>query len=129
MFRKKVGSHAKAGGLAYPSISPDIFSRLQPEIDAACDEMVNSGVKIPTREMVEQTTRRIYDNVCRKYPDMANFARVYDRSFPAVQGGTVQMFGVEIQQGGAFFGLLAFLFLAGFFFRRGRFNRRDRFFR
>jgi hypothetical protein len=108
---------------ALPAVNPDIFGRLLPEVDVACDELIRSGVRIPTRETVELMTKRIYDNVVNKYPDMADFARVYDKYFPYVRGETVSMFGVEIKADGAFFGLLAFLLLAGFFFRRRRFRR------
>lgn len=106
-----------------PAVNPDIFGRLLPEIDVACDELIRSGVRIPTRETVEVMTKRVYDNVVNKYPDMAEFARMYDRYYPYVQGEKITMFGVEIQATGAFAGLLAFLLLAGFFFRRRRYRR------
>lgn len=106
-----------------PTVNPDIFGRLLPEIDVACDELIRSGVRVPTRETVELMTKRVYDSVINKYPDMAEFARVYDRYYPYVQGETISMFGVEVQAAGAFFGLLSFLLLAGFFFRRRRFRR------
>jgi hypothetical protein len=44
-----------------------------------CDQMDNFGAAMPTQDMVEQMTDNIYDDVCRMYPDIAEYARSNER--------------------------------------------------
>lgn len=108
-----------------PFIDPNVFNRIQPEIDLCCDEMLRSGVRFPSREIVDRMTRRVFDNCCARFPDMVGFAQAFDRHFTFSQDEMFRAFGVETMQAGAFLGFLSFLLLSSFFFRR-RFRRRTR---
>jgi hypothetical protein len=112
-----------AGGTALPWMTPALFGKLQSEIDAACLEMERMKIKKPTPELVGRMTSRIYDNVHKEYPELDKYARIYDKGLHASANQPVSMYGVEIQEGGFFAGLIALLLLAGFFGRR-RFRRR-----
>lgn len=60
-------------------VYPEIFYKLQPYILLACDQMDTFSPLMPTQEMVDQMTDSIYDDVCRMHPDIAEYARDYDR--------------------------------------------------
>ncbi|WP_312692085.1 hypothetical protein [Caproiciproducens sp.] len=60
-------------------VYPEIFYKLQPYILLACDQMDTFSPLMPTQEMVDQMTDGIYDDVCRMHPDIAEYARDYDR--------------------------------------------------
>lgn len=61
--------------MANPMVYPEVFYKLQPYIMLVCDQMDTFGPMMPTQEMVEQMTDGIYDDVCRMYPEMAEYAR------------------------------------------------------
>lgn len=72
-----------AGNMAYQVVYPEVFYRLQPYIIMVCDQMDTYGSIMPTQDMVEQLTDGIYDDVCRMYPDMLEYARSYEKNSKA----------------------------------------------
>jgi hypothetical protein len=116
-------------------VYPEIFYKLQPYIMIVCDQMDTFGSMMPTQEMVEQMTDNIYDDVCRMYPDIAEYARDYDKKAkddppdpPLGFGGGFEMFGREhdrprfgFRRRGVFRDLIDILLLSELFRRRRRF--------
>lgn len=41
----------------------------------ACDQMDAFTCEMPTQEMIEKMSDTIYDDICRMYPDMAEYVR------------------------------------------------------
>ncbi|MFZ5974709.1 MAG: hypothetical protein ACOYU3_04785 [Bacillota bacterium] len=66
-----------SGAMAYPTVYPDIYYKLQPHIMRACDEMEMYEM-MPGVEMIEHKCDQIHDNVCRMHPDLAEYAREYE---------------------------------------------------
>lgn len=67
------------GNMAYQLVYPEIFYRLQPYIMMVCDQMDIHGNFVPTQDMVEQLTDSIHDDICRMYPDIADYADNYNQ--------------------------------------------------
>ena len=59
----------------YRTLYPEIYYKLIPYIIMACDVMDTYGTKVPTQQQVEQMADGIYDDVCKMYPDMADYMR------------------------------------------------------
>lgn len=118
-------STVPVGSLAYPALTPAIYSKLHAEVNAACDEMVGMNVESPNQELLGRMTNRVFENVKKEHPDLEKYARAYERNVPQASA-MLKDSGVDIQQGGAFLGLIAFLLLVGFFGRR-RIRRGRRF--
>lgn len=70
------------GNMANQIVYPELFYKLQPFIIMACDQMdtYSFGTMIPTQDMVEQLSDNIHDDVCRIYPDIAEYADSIDRA-------------------------------------------------
>ena len=66
------------GKMVNQMVYPEIFYKLQPYILLVCDQMDTFSSLMPTQEMIEQMTDGIYDDVCRMYPEIAEYARDYD---------------------------------------------------
>lgn len=71
-------------------VYPEVFYRLQPYIVMVCDEMDTFGSEMPSQVMIEQMTDSIYDDVCRMYPDLADYAKEKGETIP-----TVEMYGMD----------------------------------
>lgn len=108
------------GRLNYPGAHPELYYRLQSDVAQACDELDRAGVKMLTAEVVAQTTDRIHDSVCRRYPDLVREAQRYEDGFVAATQEFLTVYGIKIQQRGFFRDLIAFLLLGEFFRRRRR---------
>ena len=67
-----------AGAMAYPTVYPEIYYKIQPHIMRVCDEMDMYEV-MPSEEMIEHKCDQIYDDVCRIHPDLAEYAREYEK--------------------------------------------------
>ncbi|MBW7571992.1 hypothetical protein [Caproiciproducens faecalis] len=65
--------------MANQMVYPEIFYKLQPYIMLVCDQMDTFSSLMPTQEMVEHMTDSIYDDVCRMYPDIAEYTREYEK--------------------------------------------------
>lgn len=68
------------GMLESQMVYPEVFYKLQPYIVLVCDQMDTYGTMMPTQEMVEQMTDSIYDDVCRMYPDLAEYAKSHENA-------------------------------------------------
>jgi len=64
---------------AYQLVYPEIFYKLQPYILAVCDQMDTYDSAMPTQETIERMSDSIYEDVCRMYPDIAEYARECER--------------------------------------------------
>ena len=121
MSKKRVaGVPASLFGGQEGQMIPLLYFKLQPEVEAACDQCEREGIRTPTRDVVESMTNRIYDNVRSKYPDLAASAREYEKSAGAK--ALAREYNTEQWGNGALWGLIALLFLGEFFGRR-RFRR------
>lgn len=111
---------------------PEIFYKLQPYIMLVCDQLDTFSSLMPTQEMVEHMTDSIYDDVCRMYPDIAEYTHEYEKSAkddppdpPAGFGRGFGMFDREPMFGfrrrGLFRDLIDILLLSELTRRRRRF--------
>jgi hypothetical protein len=66
--------------MTYRAIYPEIYYKLKPYIVMACDVMDSCGAMIPTQQQVEQMSDGIYDDVCKMYPDMADYMSKSDNA-------------------------------------------------
>jgi len=66
--------------MQYQSVYPEIFYKLHPYITMVCDEMDAYGCAMPTREMVSHITDNIYDDICKMYPDLAEYTHKSENS-------------------------------------------------
>jgi hypothetical protein len=108
-----------SGNMAFRVVYPEIFYRLQPYIIMVCDQMDTNGSMMPTQDMVEQMTDSIYDDVCRMYPDIAEYAREQDmkaKDDPPER----EIFGRRFRRRGLLRDLIGILLVSEFFRRRRR---------
>jgi hypothetical protein len=118
-----------AGKMMNPVVYPEIFYKLQPYIMLVCDQMDTFSPMLPTQDMVEQMTDNIYDDVCRMYPDLAEYARANEnqsnREPPSEYGGIGFGFpfviGPRFRRRGLLRDLIDILLISEFSRRRRRF--------
>lgn len=109
--------------MAYQMIYPEVFYRLQPYIMMVCDQMEYGSV-MPTMETVQHMTDNIYDDVCRMYPDLAEYVRNNEnkaKDDPPPFDRDPDMFGRRFRRRGVFKDLIDILILSELFGRRRRF--------
>ncbi len=117
---------AIAKSMSYQMVYPEVFYKLHPYIMMICDQMDTYGSSMPTQEMVEQMTDCIYDDICRMYPDMAEYARNNEKKGnddPAaieVISRFPGMFRPRFRRRGLFRDLIDILLLSELFRRRRR---------
>lgn len=110
-----------------PVVYPEIFYKLQPYIMLVCDQMDTFSPMMPTQDMIEQMTDSIYDDVCRMYPDLAEYARANEDKVqndppPAGFGfGVPFVFGNRFRRRGLLRDLIDILLISEFSRRRRRF--------
>ncbi len=107
-------------------VYPEIYYKVQPFIIMACDQM--DMHQMPTQAMIDQMADNIHDDVCRMYPDMAEYTQNYLGNANADQSETVQtrdprMFDRRFRRRGLFRDLIGILLLQELLGRRG-FGRR-----
>ncbi len=112
------GVPANLLGGAGNAIYPEIYFRMQPEIEAACDRWAQQGIRKPTQAQLDTTVTEVQNRCTKRWPELARAAQEYEKSTSA--GQTLTMEGLTIQQRGGWNGLIAFLLLAELFRRRGR---------
>jgi hypothetical protein len=105
--------------LAYPALTPAIYSKLHAEVNSACDEMIQMNTQGLNPQLLGQMSSRVYENVKKAYPEVEKYARAYDKTVPQASAEMMSLYGAETQSGGGFLGLIGFLLLVGFFGRRG----------
>lgn len=67
-----------SGAMAYPSMYPEIYYKIQPHVMRACDEMEMYDL-MPSEDMIDLQSDQILDNVSRMYPELAQYAQDYQR--------------------------------------------------
>ncbi len=105
-------------------VYPEVFYKVQPFIMMACDQM--DMYQMPTQAMVDKMADDIHDDVCRMYPDMAEYAQSYGENANADLSESVQtrdprMFDRRFRRRGLFRDLIGILLLQELFGRRGLF--------
>lgn len=104
---------------------PEVFYKIQPYIMMVCDEMDVAGSEMPTQEMMDRISDNIFDDVCRMYPDIADYARSCDNSDPPMErmesGREPEMFRRRFRRRGLSRDFVDFLLLQELLRRRRRF--------
>jgi hypothetical protein len=62
----------------YRATYPELYFKLKPHIDMACDLVGTYGPIMPTSRQLEQLSDGIYEDFCKLYPDMAEYMRKDD---------------------------------------------------
>ena len=104
-------------------VYPEIFYKLQPYVMLCCDQIDAYGAAMPTQEMLEQMADGIYDDVCRMYPDIAEYANTCEKKAnadPAVADVINDFYGGNYRRRGMLRDLIGILLLSEFFRRRRR---------
>ncbi len=114
--------------MAYQMVFPEIYYKLQPYIMMVCDQMDPLGSTMPTQDMLDRVSDSIYDDMCKRYPDIAEYARTQEdkaNSDPIIQtarfGDDPPMFGWRFRRRGLFRDLIDILLISELFHRRRRF--------
>jgi hypothetical protein len=114
--------------MQYQMVYPEIYYKLQPYIMMVCDQIDTFGPMMPTQDMVENITDSIYDDVCRMYPDLEEYAHSKEdnaNTQPAVEtarfGRDPGPFGRRFRRRGVFRDFIDVLLLSELFGRRRRF--------
>jgi hypothetical protein len=116
-----------ANAMMNPVVYPEIFYKLQPYIMLVCDQMDTFSPMMPTQDMIEQMTDSIYDDVCRMYPDIAEYARANENKVQndppsvGVGFGVPFVFGNRFRRRGLLRDLIDILLISEFARRRRRF--------
>ena len=100
------------------SLYPEIYFKLQPELEAACERWEQRGIRRPTQAQLDEMANEIRGRCNKRRPDLMRYADEYERQ--GTTGLTFKMGDLVLQQRGGFSGLIAFLLLAELFRRRGR---------
>lgn len=110
----------------YQCVYPKIYYKIQPFAMMACDEMDARDYGMPDHDMVRQICDRIYEDVCRIHPDLAELDHYRGMSYEAAAAYDMSDSLVEAQQwhrGGFFQDLVTIIFLNELFGRRRRRRR------
>jgi hypothetical protein len=114
--------------MAYQTAFPEIYYKLQPYIMMVCDQIDALGSTMPSQDMLDRISDSIYDDMNRRYPDLAEYARTQEEkanSDPVIQaarfGDDPPMFGWRFRRRGLFRDLIDILLLSELFRRRRRF--------
>ncbi len=116
---KGVPAHLLGG--AGDAIYPEIYFRMQPEIEAACERWEQQGIRQPSQAQLDATVTEVQNRCAQRWPELARTAQEYEKH--ATGGQTMTMEGLTIQQFGGWNSLIAFLLLRDFFNRRRRRRR------
>lgn len=121
----KIAQPNVSPAMAYQMAFPEIYYKLQPYIMMVCDQMepINS---MPTQDMMDNISDSIFDDMCKRYPDLAEYAHSQEENAsanPIIQtatfGGT--QFGWRFRRRGLFRDLIDILLLSELFGRRRRY--------
>ncbi len=112
---------------AYRRMYPDVYYKVQPYVMMVCDEMDDyDDYEMPSQEMIWQMSDRIYDDVCKMYPEYAEYDRYSEMSYEAATAYNLAS-NIEQQQyyrrRGVFGDLISILLLTELFGRRRRRRR------
>lgn len=113
--------------MAYQMVFPEIYYKLQPYIVMVCDQIDPFGTTMPTQDMLDRISDSIYDDMCKRYPDLAEYARSQEDKAnldPIIQtvryGYDPDMYGWRFRRRGLFRDLIDILLLSELFGRRRR---------
>ncbi|GEM_PF-6866916 len=113
--------------MAYQMSFPEIYYKLQPYVLMVCDQM-DLGSSMPTQDMMDRISDSIYDDMCKRYPDLAEYAHSQDdkaNSDPVIQtarfGDDPPPFGWRFRRRGVFRDLIDILLFSELFRRRRRY--------
>ena len=111
------------GAMVCKLVYPEVYYKLQPYVMSVCDEMGTNGYMMPSQEILEQMSDNIYDDMCRMYPDMAEYANDYDikASVESAQYGRDPYYRGRFRRRGLFRDLIDILLLTELFGRRRRY--------
>lgn len=105
-------------------VYPEVYYKLQPYIMMVCDEM-GTNYMMPTQEMVEQMSDNIYDEACRIYPELEEYANNndYNSGVQSIQYDRYghYPYGRRYRRRGLFRDLIDILLLTELFGRRRRY--------
>jgi hypothetical protein len=114
--------------MAYQMAFPEIYYKLQPYVIMICDQLDSFGSTMPTQDMLDNISNSIFDDISKRYPDLAEYARTQEAradSDPVIQTARFDddppMFGWRFRRRGLFRDLIDILLLSELFRRRRRF--------
>lgn len=112
---------------AYHHMYPEVYYKIQPYVMMACDEMdIYDDYEMPSHEMIMQMSDRVYDDVCKMYPEYADYDHYREMSYEAAEAYNLAG-NIEQQQyyrrGGIFGDLVTIVLLNELFGRRRRRRR------
>lgn len=114
--------------MAYQMAFSEIYYKLQPYIMMVCDQLDSFGSMMPTQDMLDNISDSIYDDISKRYPDLAEYARTQEakaNSDPVIQTARFDddppIFGWRFRRRGLFRDLIDILLLSELFRRRRRY--------
>lgn len=112
--------------MAYQTTFPEIYYKVQPYVMMVCDQIDPFASAMPSQDMLDRISDSIYDDLCRRYPDMAEYARSQEEkanSDPVIQTARFDdppPFRFRFRRRGLFRDLIDILLLSELFRRRRR---------
>lgn len=112
--------------MAYQMVFPEIFYKLQPYVLMVCDRLDSFGSTMPSQDMIDNICDGIYDDVCKRDPELAKYlqSQVKDDPDPVIQaarfGDDPPFFGWRFRRRGLPRDLIEILLLSELFRRRRR---------
>lgn len=111
----------------YEIVFPEIYYRLQPYVLMVCDQLNLFGSTMPTQAMIDNISDSIYDDVCKRDPQLAEYLQAQsskdDDTVPVVKrfGNDPPAFGWRFRRRGLPRDLIEILLLSELFGRRRRY--------
>lgn len=113
--------------MTYQMAFPEIYYKIQPYIMMVCDQLDSISSAMPTQEMLDNISDSIYDDICTRDPNLANYLRAQEANAdpdPAIQTarfGDPPRFGWRFRRRGLPRDLIEILLLSELFRRRRRY--------
>jgi hypothetical protein len=103
---------------------PEIFYKIQPYIMMVCDQLDAFGSTMPSQEMLDNIVDSIYDDICKRDPNLAEYLRNQEAN-PAMQSAKPDAdpppYGWRFRRRGIPRDLIEILLLSELFGRRRRY--------
>lgn len=112
---------AVKGTMEYQVVYPEVYYKIQPYVIMMCDQMDVYGATMPSQQTVENISDKIYDDVCRMYPDVAEYAHEVESTVQIDRPGNPDGYGRGYRRRGFLRDFITILLLNEFFGRRRRF--------
>lgn len=122
-FTPQYGSRELSDLINNRVIYPEIFYRIQPFVMVCCDQIEAMGIDIPPQEVIDHMTEVIYNDVCRMHPDIAEYAREYEKTNknPEIVDVINGVYGRDYRRRGLLRDLIGILLISELFRRRRRY--------